>query len=82
MNPTAKAVVFLLVILGLAGTVTSGSLLPHGRLTAILDGSQPPVPPKLVLLDGSQPPVPPKLGLLPDGWIAAACSTQEWRRPL
>jgi hypothetical protein len=61
MNPTARAVVFLLVILGLAATLAPGNLSSHNTLAAMLDRSQPPVPPKLALLDGSQPPVPPKM---------------------
>ena len=61
MNLTARGVVFLLVILGLAASLAPGNFTSHNTLTAILDGSQPPVPPKLALLDGSQPPVPPKI---------------------
>jgi hypothetical protein len=64
MNPTARAVVFMLVILGLAASLAPGNLSSHNTLTAMLDGSQPPVPPKLASLDGSQPPVPPKFALL------------------
>lgn len=64
MNPKAKAVVFLLVILGVVGSSTPGNLRSHNILSAMFDGSQPPVPPKLALLDGSQPPVPPKFAFL------------------
>jgi hypothetical protein len=64
MNPKARAVVFLLVILGLAVSVVPSNLPSHNTLTALLDGSQPPVPPKLAMLDGSQPPVPPKFAFL------------------
>jgi hypothetical protein len=65
MNRTAGAVVFLFVILGMAASVASGNLSSHDTLAAMLDGSQPPVPPKgpgavAWMLDGSQPPVPPK----------------------
>ena len=79
MNPTAKAVVFLLVILGLAGTVTSGSLLPHGRLTAILDGSQPPVPPKLVCWMAHNPLSHPSSRCLT---ARSRLFRPRWRRPL
>jgi hypothetical protein len=61
MNPTARAVVFLLVILGLAASLAPGNLSSHNTLTAMLDGTQPPVPPKAAFFDGTQPPVPPKL---------------------
>ncbi len=61
MIPTARAVVFLLVILGLAASLAPGNLPSDNTLRSSLDGSQPPVPPKLVLFDGSQPPVPPKM---------------------
>ena len=60
MNPKARAVVFLLVILGLAASLAPGNLSSHNTLTAVLDGTQPPVPPKAAFLDGTQPPVPPK----------------------
>jgi len=61
MNPKARAVVFLLVILGLAASLAPGNLSSHNTLTAVLDGTQPPVPPKAAFLDGTQPPVPPKV---------------------
>jgi hypothetical protein len=61
MNPTARAVVFLLVILGLAVSLAPSNFSSRDTLTVVMDGSQPPVPPKLVLFDGSQPPVPPKM---------------------
>jgi len=66
-------VVFLFVILGLAAGAAPGNLLSHNTLTATLDGSQPPVPPKAKvawMLDGSRPPVPPKMvpvGVMLDG---------------
>ena len=60
MNPTARAVVSLLVILGLAVSLAPSNLSSHKTLTAMLDGTQPPVPPKAAFLDGTQPPVPPK----------------------
>src|SRR5271156_4553318 len=60
MNRTARAVVFFFVICGLVASVAPGNVRSHNILTATLDGSQPPVPPKAALLDGSQPPVPPK----------------------
>jgi hypothetical protein len=60
MNRTARAVVFLFVIFGLVASVAPGNARSHNSLAAVLDGSQPPVPPKAALLDGSQPPVPPK----------------------
>jgi hypothetical protein len=61
MNSKARAVVFLLVILGLAASLAPGNLSSHITLTAVLDGTQPPVPPKAAFLDGTQPPVPPKV---------------------
>src|SRR5271168_1083993 len=61
MNLTARGVVFLLVILGLAASLAPGNFTSHHTLTAMFDGTQPPVPPKAVFLDGTQPPVPPKL---------------------
>src|SRR5271170_5930841 len=64
MNRTARAVVFFFVICGLVASVAPGNVRSHNILTATLDGSQPPVPPKAALLDGSQPPVPPKAALL------------------
>jgi hypothetical protein len=60
MNRTARAVVFLLVVSSLAAIVAPGKTTSHSSMTAILDGTQPPVPPKAALLDGTQPPVPPK----------------------
>lgn len=60
MNSTARAVVFLLLILGLAVSLAPSNLSSHNTLTAMLDGTQPPVPPKAAFLDGTQPPVPPK----------------------
>ena len=62
MNWTARTVVFLLVISGLAASVAPANSSSHNTLAAIFDGSQPPVPPKAAFLDGSQPPVPPKMG--------------------
>jgi hypothetical protein len=61
MNPTARAVVFALVVVGLAASLAPGNLSSHNSLTAMLDGTQPPVPPKAAFLDGTQPPVPPKV---------------------
>ena len=57
MNSKARAVVFLLVILGLAASLAPGNLSSHITLTA--------VPPKMTgssagMFDGTQPPVPPK----------------------
>jgi len=59
MNRTARAVV-LMFVLGLVASVVPANAPGHNNLTAILDGTQPPVPPKAALLDGTQPPVPPK----------------------
>jgi hypothetical protein len=71
MNPTARAVVFVLVILGMAASLAPGNLSSHNRLAAMLDGTQPPVPPKAAFFDGTQPPVPPKMmavfARMPDG---------------
>jgi hypothetical protein len=61
MNPTARAAVFVLVILGLAASLAPANLSCHNGLTAMIDGTQPPVPPKAVFFDGTQPPVPPKV---------------------
>jgi hypothetical protein len=61
MNPTARTVLFVLVILGLAASLAPGNMSSHNRLAAMLDGTQPPVPPKAAFLDGTQPPVPPKV---------------------
>jgi hypothetical protein len=61
MNPTARAVVFALVILSLAASLAPGDLSSQNTLTAMLDGTQPPVPPKAAFLDGTQPPVPPRM---------------------
>jgi hypothetical protein len=60
MNRTASAVVFMFVALGLVASVAPANAPGHNALTAIFDGTQPPVPPKAALLDGTQPPVPPK----------------------
>jgi hypothetical protein len=54
-------VVFLLLILGLAVSLAPSNLSSHNTLTAMIDGTQPPVPPKAAFLDGTQPPVPPKM---------------------
>jgi hypothetical protein len=59
MNRTARAVV-LMFVLGLVASVVPANALGHNTLTAMLDGTQPPVPPKAAFLDGTQPPVPPK----------------------
>lgn len=61
MNRTARAVVFFFVISGLVASVAPCNVRSHNILTAILDGTQPPVPPKAAFLDGTQPPVPPKM---------------------
>jgi hypothetical protein len=61
MNRTARTVVLLFVVFGLAASVAPCNAPSHNILAAMLDGSQPPVPPKSALLDGSQPPVPPKV---------------------
>jgi hypothetical protein len=66
MNPTARAAVLVLVILGLTESLAPGNLSSHNMLTAMLDGTQPPVPPKMTGTfagkpDGTQPPVPPKM---------------------
>jgi hypothetical protein len=61
MNRTVTAVVLLFVVFALAAGLTLGNALSHNTLTAMRDGSQPPVPPKDAFLDGSQPPVPPKM---------------------
>jgi len=60
MNRTARAAVFMFVVLGLVASVAPASAPGHNILTAMLDGTQPPVPPKAAFLDGTQPPVPPK----------------------
>jgi hypothetical protein len=46
MNRTARAVVFLFVILGLAVSVAPGNLASHNTMATMLDGTQPPFPPK------------------------------------
>jgi hypothetical protein len=61
----ARAAVFMFAVLGLVASVARTNPLAHNHLTAILDGTQPPVPPKAsevaaLMLDGTQPPVPPK----------------------
>lgn len=61
MNRTARAVVFMFVVLGLVASVAPANAPGHNSLTAMIDGTQPPVPPKARLLDGTQPPVPPKV---------------------
>jgi hypothetical protein len=61
MNRTARAVVFMFVVFGLVASVAPANSSSHNTLTAMFDGSQPPVPPKAAFLDGSQPPVPPKM---------------------
>jgi len=50
----------MFVALGLVASVAPANAPGHNALTAIFDGTQPPVPPKAALLDGTQPPVPPK----------------------
>jgi hypothetical protein len=60
MNRTARAVVLMFVVLGLVASVAPANGPTHNSLTAIFDGTQPPVPPKAAFLDGTQPPVPPK----------------------
>jgi hypothetical protein len=60
MNRTAKAVVFMFVVLGLMASVAPANAPARNNVAVMFDGSQPPVPPKTALLDGSQPPVPPK----------------------
>ena len=60
MIRTARAVVFMFVVLSLVDSVAPANTPAHNNLTAMFDGSQPPVPPKAAFLDGSQPPVPPK----------------------
>jgi hypothetical protein len=60
MHPTTRAVVFLLVILGLAASLAPGDSSSRDTFAAMPDGTQPPVPPKAAFLDGTQPPVPPK----------------------
>ena len=67
MNRTAKAVLFVLVVLGLVASVAPANSSAHNKLTAMIDGSQPPVPPKAAFLDGSQSPVPPKMTRILDG---------------
>jgi|SRR5580658_5405405 hypothetical protein len=59
MSPTARAAVFMFVVLSLV-SVAPANAAGHHPLSAMLDGTQPPVPPKAALLDGTQPPVPPK----------------------
>jgi hypothetical protein len=61
MNRTARAAVLMFVVLGLVASVTLANAPGRNALTAMLDGTQPPVPPKAALLDGTQPPVPPKV---------------------
>jgi hypothetical protein len=60
MNRIARAVVFMFVVVGLVASVAPANAPGHNTLTAVFDGTQPPVPPKAALLDGTQPPVPPK----------------------
>ncbi|HXN25584.1 MAG TPA: hypothetical protein VN902_00585 [Candidatus Acidoferrales bacterium] len=60
MNRTAQAVVFMFVVLCAAASMALPNTSGHSALTAVLDGTQPPVPPKAAFLDGTQPPVPPK----------------------
>jgi hypothetical protein len=60
MNRTARAAVFMFVVLGLVASVAPANTAGHNNLSAMLDGTQPPVPPKVALPDGTQPPVPPK----------------------
>jgi len=60
MNRIASAVVFLFVVFSLEASVAPLKAMSHNHLTAMFDGTQPPVPPKAAFLDGTQPPVPPK----------------------
>ena len=67
MKRTTTGLVCLLVIFGLAVSVTPVNSPAHKTLAAIPDGSQPPVPPAgggrfAWMPDGSQPPVPPAGG--------------------
>ena len=43
MNRTARAVVFMFVILGLVASVAPANAPGHNSLTAMMDGTQPPV---------------------------------------
>lgn len=61
MNQTARTVVLLFVVFGLAASVAPANARSHKSLAAMSDGTQPPVPPKAALLVGTQPPVPPKV---------------------
>jgi hypothetical protein len=60
MNRTARAAVFMFVVLCVVASVAPANTPGHNALRAMLDGTQPPVPPKAAFLDGTQPPVPPK----------------------
>ena len=60
MNRIARAVVFMFVVLGLVASVAPANAPGHNTLTAMFDGTQPPVPPKAAFFDGTQPPVRPK----------------------
>jgi hypothetical protein len=60
MNRTARAVVFMFVVLCVVASVAPANAPGHNALMAMFDGTQPPVPPKAAFLDGTQPPVPPK----------------------
>jgi hypothetical protein len=64
MNRKVSAVVFLLVAFSLAASFVPGNALSHISLVAMIDGTQPPVPPSGGFLDGTQPPVPPSGGFL------------------
>jgi hypothetical protein len=68
MNRTARVVVFILVVLGLVASVAPANAPSRNSLTAMVDGTQPPVPPKAASLDGTQPPVPPKM-MAGAGWM-------------
>ncbi len=60
MIRTARAAVSMFVVLGLVASVAPANPPAHNNLTAMLDGTQPPVPPKAAFFDGTQPPVPLK----------------------
>jgi hypothetical protein len=76
MNRTIRTGVLIIGIAGLAlpalcartQAMNSTHQVASAHGSGLLDGTQPPVPPKKpLLLDGTQPPVPPKKPLMLDG---------------
>ena len=65
MSRTITGLVCLFLLFGLAVSAAPANAMSQNMMTAIPDGTQPPVPPKgpgitARMLDGTQPPVPPK----------------------